>query len=625
MSYDGETERPRRRQSRGQQPVKRSVDKQTVPGKNKRPQYQDLESKKSLNHTGSRYTETPKKSTRETRQREPELNLITDSFKDYKSRETNRSGRYEETSGSKVQKTKTKSASSSREKGSYRAQDRRKSKKKTKIVVIILELVVLLGLLTFTAYSYLNQKLNMMQRLPWNPDEIKNVEISEAKQEQMKGYWTIAVFGVDSRSSSVGKGSNSDVIMLCNINQDTGEFNLVSVFRDTYLNISDKNTYNKINAAYLQGGPEQTVKALNKNLDIDIDDYVTFNWKAVADAINILGGVDVELSKAEFYYINAFITETVKVTGIPSTPLKKAGMNHLDGVQAVAYGRLRLMDTDYARTERQRKIISLAFDKAKTADWATLNNIIQTVFPQVATSVELNDVLGMGRNIKKLHLGETSGFPTSRGDKKMGKKGACVIPKTLESNVVELHKFLFGDEDYETTELVRAISQKIAADAGGVKSGTPNKESGTKVTTLPKESQTKERETTKASDLSEAETKESRPAYESSGNHSETKGSSIATRPSSEGRPERESSSWKQWETDAYGNWYDPTRETHGGNTSRPGTGETSGVPVKPGNQEPTTQSFESFPGVKTDTGMIVAPGKGNTGKIEFTGPTMGP
>ena len=150
------------------------------------------------------------------------------------------------------------------------------------------------------------------------------------------------------------------------------------------------------------------MKALNRNLDIDIDDYATFNWKAVADAINILGGIDVEITKSEFYYINAFISETVKATGVASTQLKSAGMNHLDGVQAVAYGRLRLMDTDYARTERQRKVISLAFEKMKKADWATINNIVQTVFPQVATSIEINDLLKIGRNITRYHLNRRS-------------------------------------------------------------------------------------------------------------------------------------------------------------------------------------------------------------------------
>ena len=218
--------------------------------------------------------------------------------------------------------------------------------------------------------------------------------------------------------------------MVCNINMDTGEIKLVSVYRDTYLNISDKNSYNKINAAYLQGGPEQAVKALNKNLDLDIDDYATFNWKAVADAINILGGIDVEISKAELYYINAFITETVKGNGVYSVHLKKTGMNHLDGVQAVAYGRLRLMDTDYARTERQRKVISLAFEKFKKADWATINNVIQTIYPQVSTSVELSDLISIGRTLPKFHLSDSTGFQ-ARGEAKMGKKGDCVIHRHL--------------------------------------------------------------------------------------------------------------------------------------------------------------------------------------------------
>ena len=145
-------------------------------------------------------------------------------------------------------------------------------KKKRKIWFILLESVMLIGILCFAGYSYISSRLDLMQRLPWNPDEIKNVEISEEKQEQMSGYWTIAVFGVDSRNSSVGKGNNSDVNILCNIDQGTGEIRLVSVYWVSYLNISDKNTYNKINAAYMQGGPEQVVKALNRNLDIDIDD-----------------------------------------------------------------------------------------------------------------------------------------------------------------------------------------------------------------------------------------------------------------------------------------------------------------------------------------------------------------
>ena len=146
-------------------------------------------------------------------------------------------------------------------------------------------------------------------------------------------------------------------------------------------------------------------------------------------------------------------------------------MNHLDGVQAVAYGRLRLMDTDYARTERQRKIIAQAFEKAKKADFQTLYTLIGTVFPQVSTSVWVDDLVSNAKNINKFHLGETTGFPQARGDANMGKKGAVVVPATLESNVIELHKFLFGDESYTPSETVKKISAKISSDTGIYKEG----------------------------------------------------------------------------------------------------------------------------------------------------------
>lgn len=102
------------------------------------------------------------------------------------------------------------------------------------------------------------------------------------------GYWTIAVFGVDSRDGSLGKGALSDVEMICSIDKKTGEIRLVSVFRDSYLRIDNDDTYHKINEAYFKGGHQQAVEALEQNLDIKIDDYATFNWKAVVDAINVL-------------------------------------------------------------------------------------------------------------------------------------------------------------------------------------------------------------------------------------------------------------------------------------------------------------------------------------------------
>lgn len=338
----------------------------------------------------------------------------------------------------------------------------RKGKKIRRIIIMsVLEVFVLFGIFS---YAYVLKQYNKIQRPDFEAEEVKNEDLSVETQQKLEGYWNIAVFGIDSRSSKAVEG-NSDVIMIASINKDTGEIRLVSVFRDTYLKVSD-NSYNKINSAYAVGGPQQAVKALNQNLDLDITDYVTFNWKAVATGINILGGVDIELSKAELHYINSYITETVKSTGIGSVQIKGTGMHHLDGVQAVAYARLRYMDNDFARTERQRKVVTQAFEKAKKTDLNTLNGLLGNMLAMVATNLTWQDGLDAIANVNKYHLGENGGFPFARGDANMGKKGACVIPQTLESNVKELHKFLFDDETYEVSATVKQISNKISSDSG---------------------------------------------------------------------------------------------------------------------------------------------------------------
>lgn len=356
--------------------------------------------------------------------------------------------------------------------GSMPRRARDNTRKRTRRRIITMIVAECFALVFIFGYAYVSRLLNKVNRPEINMEEVQNQDLDVVTREKLKGYWTIAVFGVDARDKAINSGTNSDVNIICNINLETGEIKLVSLFRDTYLNISKEGSYNKFNQAYFVGGPEQAMSAMNRNLDLNISDYITFNWKAVADAINILGGVDIELSNAEFYYINSFITETVKVTGIGSQHLSHAGMNHLDGVQAVAYGRLRLMDTDFARTERQRKVIKQTFEKAKQADFETLNRVLGTVFPQISTSLWVDDIYVSLKNINKYHLGDSMGFPAARGDVNIPKKGACVIPQTLETNVVKLHEFLFDTEEYTPSEAVKNISQKIAADTGMYKEGT---------------------------------------------------------------------------------------------------------------------------------------------------------
>lgn len=517
-----------------------------------------------------------------------------------------------------------------------------KRKKRRRIITMIIAECI--ALIFIFGYAYVARQLNKIQR----PDdfkisELQTNELNVDTVETMKGYWTIAVFGVDSRGSAINKSTNADVNIICNVNRDTGEIKLVSVFRDTYLNLTEGNTYNKLNQAYFTGGPEQAIQVLNRNLDLQINDYMTFNWKAVADAINVLGGVDMELSDAEFYYINGFITETVEATGIGSHHLTHAGMNHLDGVQAVAYARLRLMDTDYARTERQRKVIAKAFEKAKQADFKTLNTLIGTVFPQVSTSIWVDDLVSNAKNISKFHLGDTMGFPQARGDANMGKKGAVVVPQTLESNVIKLHEFLFGDADYIPSQTVKNISAKIAADTGMYKEGQYVDHVSTEGV-IQKPKATKSAATTAAADEKKEETKKQTTEVETDENgnpielETDEDGNSI-TRPTAAVRPgmrptaaetdENGDPIEEETETDEDGNPIEAEEETEEEEDSvEAETDEETSEAVttqRPSSAaSPTSSTSAARPTSSSDNGSVTRPGGNSSITSNVPGSTTG-
>ena len=209
---------------------------------------------------------------------------------------------------------------------------------------------------------------------------------------------------------------------------------------------------------------------LNQNLDLDIENYITFNWKGVADAIELLGGIDIDVSKAAFYYMNAYIHETCLKTGISAQNpaamyIHKDGPQHLNGIQAVAYARLRYMDNDFERTKRQREVISQCLTLAKKSDLATLTKIIDTVLPQVAFNIDTADIIELAKGISRYNIRESVGFPKDLKDQMMGRTGACVIPTTIESNVIWLHSILFADENYTVSDAVKRYSQKISDDS----------------------------------------------------------------------------------------------------------------------------------------------------------------
>lgn len=342
-----------------------------------------------------------------------------------------------------------------------------KQRRKRRLILFIVEIIILLILL---AGLYVTSKFNLMQRTDLDKDKVQNQELDVDTQETLKGYTDIALFGLDNRNTGNYANGNSDVIMVVSINNDTKELAMVSVYRDTYLDVSAKgedSKFRKANAAYAYGGAEQAITMLNNSLDLDIDDYVSFDFEAVADAIDILGGVEIELTSSEVKYINDYIKETNQIVGKNSKTISSPGKQTLDGVQAVAYTRIRYTaGGDFKRAERQRIVIAAALEKAKTCDLKTLNELVNVVFPEIETSMSSATMLQMVMALMDYDLSESYGFPFDRTTMNHPSKGSIVIPCTLESNVIELHKILYGDEEYTPSAQVERYSEYIINDTG---------------------------------------------------------------------------------------------------------------------------------------------------------------
>lgn len=301
-------------------------------------------------------------------------------------------------------------------------------------------------------------------------DEIikkKTEEVSESdteeKEEETQSYRNIALFGVDARNGELGRGTRSDTIMIASINQDTQEIKLISVFRDTYLNLSN-DTYNKCNTAYAQGGPEQAINMLNMNLDLAITDYITIGFSGLMDAVDALGGIEMEITEAEISHLNNYQLCMAEELGVDYTPVEKSGRQLLNGMQATAYCRIRYTKgDDFRRAQRQREVLAAMMEKAHGASLGTLTDMVNSVLPQVETSLDVNDILNVLGNAAGYQVTESDGFPFEggRAGANVGSKGSCVIPIDLEENVRQLHQVLYPEERYAPSRRVHQIDEEI--------------------------------------------------------------------------------------------------------------------------------------------------------------------
>ncbi len=328
--------------------------------------------------------------------------------------------------------------------------------------------VIILGLM-LVAYSlyYVDSKIEKINKVEIDEKDLSiNEELDVTNQEN---YKTVALFGVDARDvDNLGQGTRSDSIMIASINNETKEVKIVSIYRDTLLEVENGSGLTaKVNAAYSYGGPQLAIKTLNANLDLQITDFVTVNFLGLTKAIDDLGGITVHIEENELPTLNLAITEQIAVTGIYSDGVFSTGDVLLNGTQATAYARIRSTDQgDITRTERQRDVLSKVYAKAKSSDIATIDNIIDDVFPQIATSLAEDEIKALAKEVFEYQLGDTVGFPFAYTPITHETKGSIIVPADLSANVSALHEFLFGETGYVPTGKVQSISSSIQNETG---------------------------------------------------------------------------------------------------------------------------------------------------------------
>lgn len=368
----------------------------------------------------------------------------------------------------------------------YKKSRKYKKMRRRKIIfgIEITVLLILSGILF--VYAWINRSMDKMNQDTLDSSQIQiNSEVkANTDLSQMSGTQVIALVGVDARGvegSELAESMNSDTIILCCIDHDKQEIRMVSIMRDTWMNMAkytdEYYEFDKANSAYNRGGPESMLSMLNTNLDFALTDYVTVNFKALADAIDVLGGLDIEMTNAECVHANNYNREVSEAQGVEyeAIPYDEdlgddySEVRHVSGALATSYARIRYGGGDDAkRTSRQRIVINLMVQKLKQNP-TKIPEILDKVMGNVSTSLTKNEILELGMHAVTYTMGTSYAYPFQLcyGENVVNALGEdVVIPVTLEFNVRELHEYLYPGLSYEPSAAVTEYSDYIARKSG---------------------------------------------------------------------------------------------------------------------------------------------------------------
>lgn len=319
----------------------------------------------------------------------------------------------------------------------------KKRKKKSIGFKIFIGFLILLLAIAVVFGGYIIGLLNKMDSVDLNKENLGIVEDDLKDYDNAKKIRNIALFGVDATDGETGR---SDSIMIATIDPVHNKIKLTSIMRDSYVYIEGYGN-DKINHAYAYGGPELSIRTINENFGLNIQDFVSVNFSSLPKIIDILGGVDIEITEEELQYINSYINDINSKDGSNSPNISYAGVQHLDGTQALAYSRIRYTaGGDYKRTERQRTVLEVLFSKLTSASIGSYNSLLNEVLPYVQTNLNAGDILSLGTKV--LGIGnnlEQDRFPRDGYGEGAMINGVYYLTFDIETAKQQMREYIFND------------------------------------------------------------------------------------------------------------------------------------------------------------------------------------
>ena len=353
-----------------------------------------------------------------------------------------------------------------------RAQKNKEKKQKKKKKHTVLKIIIALAMLLVIAaavvvgyvYNWVGEEFDLMNHIDINKEKLA---ITDEAEKNLKDYRNILILGIDKRKGQDIEICRSDAMIIVSIHKKTGKVKMVSVVRDSFLQLDEKGELiiDKLTHAHAFGGPENTMRAINRNLDLNIKEFIRIDWQTVADTVDSLGGLELEVHESEIKQMNKYIKDTNKSLEGDKTEIKKAGKQTLNGIQTVTYCRIRKSDGDKERAGRYRTALVAAINKMRKAGPKVIDKTADTVLPQITTNISSESLRQMLIKYYNMKIEDSVGWPYTWD-------GALIngvwydVPITLISNNEDLYKDVFGQDKYEPSDKVKEIHEQIIMESG---------------------------------------------------------------------------------------------------------------------------------------------------------------